>query len=92
MMRRAERVRGVQFGYVVRLRPDLCDGAAFAGLAARTLSCTSPYPMIAHDLAAAYPRFLADAYASAAVGQFARSLAAHRGQWLLPHTLGSRRR
>jgi len=64
MMRRAERMRGVQFGYVVRLRPDLCDGAAFAGLAARTLSCTSPYPMIAHDLAAAYPRFLADAYAS----------------------------
>lgn len=64
MMRRAERLRGVQFGFVVRLRPDLCDGAAFAGLAARMLSCTSPYPMIAYDLAAAYPRFLADAYAS----------------------------
>ena len=64
MMRRAERLRGVQFGFVVRLRPDLCGGAVFAGLAARMLSCTSPYPLIAYDLAAAYPRFLADAYAS----------------------------
>ena len=64
MMRRAELRRGAPFGFVVRLRPDLCGGAAFAGLAARTLKCTSPLPLIAHDLAGAYPRFLADAYTS----------------------------
>ena len=56
----------MRFSHVIELRPDLCASGLrrFVALAARSLSHSSAFPLVVHDLAAAYPRWAAPAFAS----------------------------
>jgi len=66
MLEADERRSGRRFSHVIELRPDLCANGLrrFVAFAAASLSHASPFPLVVHDLAAAYPRWAAGAFAS----------------------------